>query len=110
MQVTIAGRDISVRELTINEIRFWLSEVIAGAKSPDVLNEIMLFEGITLRELAMFTDMAPEQIERFKPSDIAPLARAVLEINPLWYDARKRIVDIGTKLQAAQALQAQAGK
>ena len=84
--------------------------MIASAKNPDLVNELMLFEGITLRELAMFTDMSAEQIERFKPSDIAPLARAALEINPLWYDCRKRIVDIGTKLQATQNQQVQAGK
>ena len=100
--VQVGGRDISVRTLTIGEVRAWLRELGERPKEAalDLVGET-LFEEVTLRELYLLTDLQPIAVEALTPADLAPLVRAVVAANPEWSACRRRIADLGGALREA---------
>jgi hypothetical protein len=108
MNVNVAGRDVTVRELTIGQMRDWLTQIATAPQSNDILNTT-LFESITLPELCMVTDLLPNELESFTPTQLAPLVQAYLDVNSRWFKWRNRIIDTANELRKRQAEHNQQG-
>jgi hypothetical protein len=97
--VQVGPATVTVRTLSIGEIRAWLRELGERPKDQavDLVGET-LFEDITLRELTLLTDLSPIGLEALTPNDLAPLVTAVLAANPHWAACRRRLASLGSAL------------
>ena len=107
MKVYVEGREVTVRELTVGEIRAWLADLAASTnqQQQDALG-LILFEEISLREITMITDLPSMQIETLRPSSLKQLVQAIITVNPQWHDCRKRLSALGEKIRIANAANA----
>lgn len=84
---------VTVRELSIQEIREWFGEVKAGAQIG--LIDALLMKDLTLPDLVRVSSLTGEQIDQIGPSKLQQVIDAARELNPDWFAFRERIVEIG---------------
>ena len=99
--IELRGRPVTVRTLTIGEIRAWLRELGERPEGQkiDLIGET-LYEGLTLRELCLITSLQAVELESYTPEELAPVVGAVLEANPTWAQCRARIAELGGAIRA----------
>ena len=84
--VTVGERTITVRELTVRDIRDWLVEAEAGV-AVDPLHALA-FEQFGLQDLARMCDATADDLECYPPSELDPLVAACKRINPHFFRVR----------------------
>lgn len=95
------GRDVTVKELTVGEIRAWLAAAAAGAPDGDVVS-VALFEEVTLDDLLRMTDITADEIAGAAPSELAELREAVKAVNRDFFSLRSRLERLGEMALAAE--------
>lgn len=86
-QIDIGGRTVTVRELTVGEIRDWVTEIESGRKAIDVAGEF-LFDDCSVDDLVRMSDMPRGAFDNLAPSQIDPIREAARELNPGFFRAR----------------------
>lgn len=86
--IELPGLTVTVRELSVSDVRAWLLELESGAAADPFFG--MLFEGFSLADLPHMSDVTIERVGAFTPSELAPLITAAKALNPDFYrtDAR----------------------
>ncbi|WP_374496039.1 hypothetical protein [Zoogloea sp.] len=84
---------VTVRELTVREIREWLAEVKADGQLG--LIDALLLKDLTLPDLVRVSSLTMEQLDKIGPSKLRQVVDVAKEINSAWFDLRERILDIG---------------
>lgn len=92
--VEVDGRTITVRELTVGEVRAWLAALAAGSLPATDAVGALLFEDFTLPELALFADFGPS-CDGLAPSDLRRIYGAARRLNPDFFGMRDRLAAIG---------------
>ena len=74
---------VTVKELTVAEIRAWLSEAKPETEEPqfDLITDLLSFDGIGIDELYKFTDLTKAQIEALPLSAMHKIAAVIKEVN-----------------------------
>lgn len=98
--VEVAGRTVTVRELTVAEVRDWVREVEIGVRPIDPAGDA-LFEDVCLGDMALMSDASGDFLAGFGPSELQPLADLCKKVNPHFFRLRAVV-------QAAQAAQVHA--
>ncbi|CAM5321503.1 hypothetical protein [Thauera mechernichensis] len=81
---------ITVRELSVRQIRDWYQSLVAGELFGDWVQETAL-EDIGLIDLAYMTDAAPGDLEDLTHAQLLELATAARSINPGIFRLRAQI-------------------
>lgn len=81
---------ITVRELTLGEVRNWYQALAAGELFGDWVQETAL-EDIGLVDLAYMTDAAPDDLEKLTHAQLLKIATAARELNPAMFRLRDHI-------------------
>lgn len=89
------GLSVTVRELTVREVRDWL----VADPAPDPLRAYV-FEDFSLDDLARMSDVAPEALESYAPSELAPLVQAAQSLNPHFFRPRAALAQVTRALLA----------
>lgn len=85
---------LTVKELTVGEVRRWLAEVANGIELPaDVIGNV-LFEGFSLFELALFLDTPPDY-DALTQSEVRALDALARQLNPDFFRFRQRLFQVG---------------
>lgn len=85
---------VTVRELTVGEVRRWLAGLATAADQPvDVVGE-MLFEGFSLADLHLFVD-ADLLADALPQSQLRAVFAAAKEINPDFFGLRDKLLLAG---------------
>lgn len=84
--VDLPGRSVTVRELTVAEVRDWLVAVESGATF-DVI-QALSFDECGLDDIARMCDATAKELEVFAPSDLAPVMDACKALNPHFFRVR----------------------
>jgi len=93
-KVEIAGREISVKELTMAEIRQILSSMEKQKDQPHVID--LLFADMPAVAVSVSTGLTLKDLEGdFTQSDIKQLKDKVAELNPFFVKAMQRLAKIG---------------
>lgn len=98
--VPVAGRAVTVRELSVREIREWL----ASATAPehwDAVDELLLGE-ISLTDLARMTTVGPEVLGEAYQSELAELLAVAKKLNPLFFGLAARLAQVAADARAAR--------
>ena len=87
-EVDVCGTIVTVKELTVAEIRAWLSEPTPTNEDReiDLLTDLMNFDGIGMDELHRFTDLKKDMIEQLPPSAISKIAAVIKELNTVFFN------------------------
>lgn len=84
MKIKIGARDVTVKELTVGDIREYLkleeSDIVKG-KAIDPVTDLML-EDMSLRDIVMMTDLSIEDVDVFTSRELLELVKACREWNP----------------------------
>jgi len=89
LPLTFDDRTITVRELSIGEIRNWHKFLAAGGAG-DWIQETAL-EDISLVDLAYMTDATPDDLEDLTHRQLVELATAARSLNPSMFRLRDHI-------------------
>lgn len=84
--VDLSGRLVTVKELTVAEVRAWLVETEAGLHVDPL--HALAFEDCGLADLVRMCDATAEELEAYAPSDLAPLVEACKGLNPHFFRVR----------------------
>lgn len=87
-EVEVCDLVVIVKELTVSEIRAWLSEPTKPQEDReiDLLTDLMNFDGIGMDEIHRFTDLKKELVETLPPSAIAKIAAVIKELNTVFFN------------------------
>lgn len=103
-QVETSGGSVTVKELTVGEVRAWLKRLADGAGVGGDAVDMLLFGDFTLPEIAPF---AEQQIEwdALTQADARRVFEAVKRLNPDFFALRERLTQIGRRSQNLEAPQ-----
>ena len=96
-KITINGKAIAVKEMTVSEQREWLSSRAqageeAGKEGAEVdIISWRLFEDVYLFDLPFMTDQTIKSFEDMLPSDIQRIIDACKKANPHFFGMRERV-------------------
>lgn len=87
-EVEVCDITVIVKELTVAEIRAWLSEPAPSNEDReiDLLTDLMNFEGIGMDEIHRFTDLKKDIVEQLPPSAISKIAAVIKELNTVFFN------------------------
>lgn len=101
--IKLGERSVTVRELTVAEVRDWMVEAETGA-GQDPLHALVL-EDCGLGDLARMSDLFAFELEAYAPSDLAELIAACKALNPHFFRMRAALSNVArVMLQEAEAL------
>jgi hypothetical protein len=89
-QVQIGSLAVTVRELTVGEVRDWLASVESGQTLVDAAGEYV-FEDASVQELARMCDLPVSGFDAFTPSEIEPIRQAARDLNPHFFGLRAAV-------------------
>lgn len=89
-EVVLGERRVSVRELTVGEIRAWLKSLATLADGDAV--DAALFSEITLFDLTRLSDLSADEIDRLTPSELRQVIDAAKEVNADFFGMRARLL------------------
>lgn len=76
---SVGGLAVTVRELTVGEIR---SKLAAGMASvPTDALHVLMFGEFSIGDLMEFSDLTAQQVEGLKPSELREVWRRIHEVN-----------------------------
>ena len=87
-EVEVCEITVIVKELTVAEIRAWLSEPTPANddREIDLLTDLMNFDGIGMDEIHRFTDLKKDIVEQLPPSAISKIAAVIKELNTVFFN------------------------
>ena len=97
-EVKIGERAVSVKELTLGEIRGWLRE--SSSPAGDVV-DATLFEDFDAQDLCVMTSLKGAELDALTPTECRELAAACREVNADFFAMRQRVVAMGRQLLSA---------
>lgn len=86
---------VTVRELTVGEIRAWMKRTAEGGNDP--VDDTLLQE-VSLGDLYAMTDLQPGQAESLTPSQLRLVFKGCREVNPDFFGLRDRIESAGRQI------------
>ncbi len=92
--IPACGRDVTVSELTVGEIRAWLADLTTRATGDDVVN-VAIFEDAALDDLLMMSDLTAEEVAAATPSELAAVLEAVKTVNRDFFSLRAKLERAG---------------
>lgn len=97
-QIEVGGLSVTVRELTVGEIRAWMKRMAEGVDS-DVVGELLL-EEVGVSDLLSMCDASREQLDTLTPRQLRELYAACEEVNRDFFALRARVEALGRKILA----------
>jgi hypothetical protein len=85
--VEVAGRSVTVSEMTVADVRDWVTAVEAGTLPVDPAGNAA-FDDVGILDIALMSDADPEWLMALAPSELAPLAEACRKVNPHFFRVR----------------------
>jgi hypothetical protein len=84
--LTFGDLKITVKELTVAEVRNWINEAKTEKSEFDFFVDLLSFDGIGIDEIHLFTDLKKEQVDELPPSVLAKAAAVIKEVNGVFFN------------------------
>lgn len=93
------GRRITVRELTVAELRNWLKDLEnAKDKTIDLVTEGIIPDA-SLTDVSRMIDLTLEDLDALTPTQIAGMVAVCKELNPHFFQLRDRLMVAARSIQ-----------
>lgn len=96
--VQLGQHFVTVREVSVTEVREWVAEHEAGA-AVDPLRAFV-FDDCSLDDLARMCNMPAAHMEAFGPLELTPLRDKCKALNPHFFKVREALVSVSRAIQA----------
>lgn len=96
LPILLGERSVTVRELTVGEVRDRL-QVIECGSAVDAVSALAL-EECTLDDLAVMTDLGVGDFNAYGPSELKDVIAAAKKMNPLFFRARAALYGVAQLL------------
>lgn len=92
--VMVGDKEVTVRELSVNEVRNWMAETETAAERDDLIIGLddVLFDDVRLSDLAVMSDQSVEDLREMFPSQLRAIADACREVNEHFFSAAERVM------------------
>lgn len=91
-EVVVGERRVTVRELTVGDVRNWLKEV--GTDSTISAVDMLLIPEISLPDLARMTSLSVADMDDWQPSELRELMAVAQDLNADFFGLRGRLIKI----------------
>lgn len=101
--ITVNGIQVTVKELTVAEVRHWMMDMIEQEKAKenqDLVSHVLdqgLFEEIGLSDILRMSDLQREQLDDFTPSQLQVIIQKCKGLNADFFGMRKRLLNLGSR-------------
>lgn len=97
--------DITVKELTVGEVRHWMMDMVEQEKQKDKgLTEIAahvvdqgFLKEVALSDICRMTDLTMSQLDQFTPSELELIVEKCKVLNPDFFSLRSRTLGSAIK-------------
>ena len=89
---------VTVRELTVAEIRAWIAE--SQEASPDLVNNLLLRD-VALEDLTHLSSLTAEQIDQLAPSQLQEVLDVAREVNTHFFVLLAAVGTLARQMQSA---------
>lgn len=96
--VPIGDLTITVKELTVREVRDWATKVDLGLVEFDAVRHLALDE-CSVEDLLVMSDATGEGLDTLAPSEFAPLVEACRKLNPHFFRVRAAMAGAALAMQ-----------
>lgn len=86
---------VTVRELTVADIRGWLKGISEGEKFNLVNAALFQDEGVSLDDVLMMTSLDPGELEQLTPAEVVKIIEKCREANPHFFSFRASMIETG---------------
>lgn len=95
------GKTVTVRELTVGEIRAWLAEAEQASEAGvDVIGGLLLAD-CALDDVARMSDLSVDEMDSLAPSALGKIKEAAMALNTDFFGLRQRITEAARALATA---------
>lgn len=91
-EVVVGERRVTVRELTVGDVRNWLKEVSTDSTISAV--DMLLIPEISLPDLTRMTNLSVGDLDAWQPSQLRELMMVAKELNADFFGLRGRLMKI----------------
>lgn len=106
-QIEINGRIVTVREMSVAEVRAWAIEIDAGTRALDALDELM-HPDCSLADIKLMTDASDADIDACTAADLDRLVEEARKWNPHFFRVRGALTQASRIVRAASPLESTA--
>lgn len=85
--VPVGDLTVTVKELTVTEVRDWATKVDLGLVEFDAVRHLALDE-CSVDDILVMSDATGEDLDTLAPSEFAPLIEACRKLNPHFFRVR----------------------
>lgn len=86
---------VTVRELTVLQVRNWLSELTKTPEEFDIVG-LAFFAECSFGDLQRMTSLRPEEIDQLRPSELKQVVALCKELNPDFFGFMERLTTAPT--------------
>jgi len=97
-QIKLGEHTITVKELSVSDVRSWVAENEAGALVDPL--RALVFDDCSLDDLARMCDLSAEDMESFGPLELSPLREKCKAFNPHFFKVREALTGVSRAIQA----------
>lgn len=102
--VQIGERTVTVKELTVAEVRAWVTEIESGFIDYDAVGSL-IFSDCNLSDLARLSDLEVGEMETLSFSDLSVLRDRCKALNPHFFRVREALKNVSrAMIEEANAL------
>ncbi|MBU6954526.1 hypothetical protein [Hahella sp. HN01] len=97
--VTVREREIAVRELTVGDIREWLT-MMASSNQTNLVDGLLFQEQqMITSEIAFMTTLDVSELNQFTPRELVKVIDKCKEANPLFFQFRAAVIGADVRIQ-----------
>lgn len=97
--VEIEGRTVTVKELTVAEIRHWLKGLEQVKEAGiDVVAECLM-DDCSLADISRMSDLKLEEMDDLTPGEIGQVVAVCREVNPHFFRMRDHLLGVAKVMQ-----------
>lgn len=85
--VSVGGLTVTVKELTVGQVRDWALKVDAGLIQVDPVRHLALDE-CSIQDIVIMSDAEESALDALAPSEFVPLVDACRKLNPHFFRVR----------------------
>ncbi|MBF0602136.1 MAG: phage tail assembly protein [Nitrospirae bacterium] len=100
-EISIGDRVVTVRELTVSEVRAWFKD-LSGMRdnSIDLVNEALMADA-SLGDMVRMSNITMDDLDNLTPSQIETLLAVCREVNPHFFQLRHRLSEAARVMPSA---------
>lgn len=96
--IPLGQHTVTVREVSVAEVREWVAEHEAGAALDPL--RAFIFDDCSLDDLARMCDLSASDMEAFGPLELTPLRDKCKALNPHFFKVREALASVSRAIQA----------